>query len=168
MNVIYKVVSVFILMLMASLVSATESGITVENAWIREAPPGARAMAGYMVVKNTGNSDKVLVSAASDAFGEVMLHRTIVEGGMAKMVHQMAITIPAKGEISFEPNGYHVMLMAPKKPLKAGDKVEITLKFKDGESVKVVHEVRPAPVSESMDHSMDHGMDHTAMAHHHH
>lgn len=164
MNLIVKAVSVFALMLMASLASAAEGSITVENAWIREAPPGARAMAGYMVVKNHGNSDKVLVGAASDAFGDVMLHRTIVEGGMAKMVHQMAITIPAKGELTFEPNGYHVMLMAPKKPLKAGDKVEITLSFKGGETVKVVHEVRAAPAPESMNQSMDHG----AMAHHHH
>jgi len=157
-------VSALVLMLLASLASAAEGGITVENAWIREAPPGARAMAGYMVVKNHGNSDKVLVGAASEAFGDVMLHRTIVEGGMAKMVHQMAITIPAKGEVTFEPNGYHVMLVGPKKALKAGDKVEITLKFKDGETVKVTHEVRAAPATQSMNESMDHG----AMAHHQH
>lgn len=164
MSSMMKTIFAFVLMLLASFVMAAEGGITVENAWIREAPPGARAMAGYMVVKNHGNSDKVLVSASSEAFGDVMLHRTIVEEGMAKMVHQMAITIPAKGEVTFEPNGYHVMLMAPKKPLKAGDKVEITLKFKDGETVKVVHEVRAAPQPQSMNDSMDHG----AMAHHHH
>jgi len=158
-----RMVSALVLMLLASFASAAEGGITVENAWIREAPPAARAMAGYMVVKNHGNSDKVLVGAASETFGDVMLHRTIVEGDMAKMVHQMAITIPAKGEVTFEPNGYHVMLMAPKKALKAGDKVEITLKFKDGETVKVMHEVRAAPATQSMNESMDHG----AMAHHH-
>lgn len=163
MSTLVRVFSVVALMLMSTLASAAEGVISVENAWIREAPPGARAMAGYMVVKNHGGSDKVLVSAACDAFAEVMLHRTIVENGMAKMVHQMAITIPAKGEVSFEPNGYHVMLMGPKKPLKAGDKVEITLKFKDGESVKVVHEVRAAPATQSMDHSMNHG----SMAHNH-
>lgn len=163
MNAMMKVVSAFLLMLTASLALAAGGEVMVENAWIREAPPGARAMAGYMVVKNHGASDKVLVGASSDAFGEVMLHRTIVEGGMAKMVHQMAITIPAKGEVTFEPNGYHVMLMAPKKPLKAGDKVEITLKFKDGETVKVVHEVRPAPANSSMNHGMEHG----SMAHNH-
>lgn len=162
MNAKMKVVSVFLLMLTASLVLAA-GGVTVENAWIREAPPGARAMAGYMVVKNHGTSDKILVGAASDAFGEVMLHRTVIEGGMAKMVHQMAITIPAKGEVTFEPNGYHVMLMAPKKPLKTGDKVEITLKFKDGETMKVVHEVRPAPANSSMNQGMEHG----SMAHNH-
>ncbi|HEY0634425.1 MAG TPA: copper chaperone PCu(A)C [Gammaproteobacteria bacterium] len=158
-----KAVLAFVLMVLASLAAAAEGGLSVENAWIREAPPGARAMAGYMVVKNHGNSDKVLVGAASDAFGEVMLHRTIIEEGMAKMVHQMAITIPAKGEVTFEPNGYHVMLMGPKKPLKAGDKVEITLQFKDGTTMKVVHEVRAASAPQSMNHSMDHG----AMAHHH-
>ncbi len=163
MNSMYKAVSAFGLMLLASLVMAAEGGLTVENAWIREAPPGARAMAGYMVVKNHTGSDRVLVGAASDAFGEVMLHRTIIEEGMAKMVHQMAITIPAKGAVTFEPNGYHVMLMAPKKPLKAGDKVEITLQFKDGATMKVVHEVRPAPAPHSMNGNMDHG----AMTHHH-
>jgi len=146
------------LMLVAAAASAAESGITVENAWIREAPPGASAMAGYMVVKNHGASDKVLVGASSDAFTEVMLHRTIVENGMAKMVHQMAITIPAKGEVTFEPNGYHVMLMGPKRPLKRGDKVEITLKFKDGQTVKVMHEVRAAEATQSME-----GMDQGAM-----
>ncbi len=152
-----------VLMLVAAAVSAAESGITVENAWIREAPPGASAMAGYMVVKNHGTSDKVLVGASSDAFADVMLHRTIVDNGMAKMVHQVSITVPAKGEVIFEPNGYHVMLMGPKKPLKAGDKVEITLKFKDGETVKVVHEVRAAEATHSMQ-----GMDHGSMAMMHH
>ena len=154
-----------VVMLLAAVVIAAEGGIIVENAWIREAPPGARAMAGYMTVKNNGTNDKVLVGASSDAFGEVMLHRTIVEDGMAKMVHQMAITIPAKGAVTFEPNGYHVMLMGPKKPLKAGDKVEITLKFKDGESVKVVHEVRAAEATHSMEHGMDHGS--MVMTHNH-
>lgn len=163
MNSMVKIVSALVLMMATAFVSAAEGGITVENAWIREAPPGARAMAGYMVMKNHGKSDKILVGAASDAFGEVMLHRTVIEGGMAKMVHQMAITIPAKGEVMFEPNGYHVMLMAPKKPLKAGDKVEISMKFKDGETIKVVHEVRPAPANKPMDS----GMEHSSMNHNH-
>lgn len=142
-----------VLLLLASLASAAD-GIVVENAWIREAPPGASALAGYMVVKNNGTSEQVLVGASSSAFANVMLHRTIVENGMAKMVHQMAITIPAKGEVTFEPNGYHVMLMGPKQPLKAGDKVEITLKFKDGSTMPVVHEVRKAEMEQPMSHDM--------------
>lgn len=145
--------------LVFSAAVAADMGVMVDNAWVREAPPGAMAMAGYMVVKNHGGSDKVLVDASSADFQSVMLHRTIIEGGMAKMVHQMAITIPAKGEVTFEPNGYHVMLMGPKRALKAGDTVEITLKFKEGESLKVVHEVRAAEAGQSMNHDRG-GMSH--------
>lgn len=152
-----------VVLLLTSMTSAAETGVVVENAWIREAPPSAKAMAGYMVVKNHSGSDKVLVSAASADFENVMLHRTIIEGGMAKMVHQMGITIPAKGEVIFEPNGYHVMLMGPKRVLKAGDKVEVTLKTKQGEAVKVVHEVRAADAGMATGHDMGHG----AMSHNH-
>jgi copper(I)-binding protein len=152
-NLVRSVVGVFMLALFASVMAA-EMGIMVENAWIREAPPGATAMAGYMVVKNTGAKDKVLVGASSPDFKSVMLHRTVVENGMAKMVHQPVITIPAKGEVTFEPNGYHVMLMGPKRALKAGDKVAVTLKFKDGETVEVVHEVRKEEAGQPMEHGM--------------
>lgn len=152
---------------LSAIVSAAGAGVVVENAWIREAPPAAKALAGYMVVKNTSSSDKILIGASSSDFANVMLHRTIVDNGMAKMIHQTAITIPAKGEVVFEPNGYHVMLMGPTRVLKAGDKVEISLKFKDGEVVKVMHEVRAADVGQAMGHEMGHAMDHGSMNHNH-
>ena len=82
-----------------------------DNAWIREAPPGATALAGYMTLMNQGDKPVTLVEASSPAFGKVMLHRTVMAEGMAKMVHQQEITIPAKANVIFEPNDYHLMLM---------------------------------------------------------
>lgn len=137
--------------------------LMVDNAWIREAPPGATALAGYMTLHNDSDKERVLVGASSPAFGNVMLHRTVMENGMAKMVHQMAITIPAGGKVMFKPNDYHIMLMKPKQTLKAGDKVDITLEFKNGETMTVTHVVRAGKGGsmdmEGMDHgSMNHGM----------
>jgi len=137
--------------------------LMVDNAWIREAPPGATALAGYMTVHNDSDKERVLVGASSPAFGNVMLHRTVMENGMAKMVHQMAITIPAGGKVTFKPNDYHIMLMKPKHALKAGDKVDITLEFKNGETMTVTHEVR-AGQGAGMDMNMK-GMDHGSMNH---
>lgn len=153
-------------MLAALWAGAAQAGghLNVDNAWIREAPPGATALAGYMTVHNHGDKDRVLVGASSPAFGDVMLHRTIMENGMAKMVHQMAITIPTGGKVTFKPNDYHIMLMKPKHALKAGDKVEITLEFKNGESMTVTYVVRGGKGGgmgdmKGMDHgNMDHGM----------
>lgn len=116
--------------------------IMVENAWIRQAPPGASALAGYMSLHNQGKAPRYLVGAGSSAFGNVMLHRTVMEDGLAKMVHQMAVEIPAGESVRFEPNGYHIMLLKPVHALVAGDQVDITLEFRDGETMSVAFEVR--------------------------
>ncbi len=142
-------------MLAAAGAMAADMGIMVMNPWVREAPPTARALAGYMVVMNHADKERTLVGASSPSFGEVMLHRTVMEEGMAKMVHQHAIAIPAGGEVTFEPNGYHIMLMQPKQAFKAGDAIEVSLQFQNGEVLTVTHEVRPG-AGMAMDHSHHH------------
>ncbi len=145
----------------AGLAQAADS-IMVKDAWVREVPPGASGTAGYMVVHNMGDKPRALVGASCDGFGSVMLHRTVMQDGMAKMIHQMKIDVPAGGNVVFKPKDYHIMLMKPKRAFKAGDKVDITLKFKDGETKTVSYEVRAA--KGGMDHGnmggmsgMDHG-----------
>lgn len=137
------------LVLLATVVFASFSGLVsaaghlmVDNAWVREAPPGAMALAGYMTLHNSSDKPRLLVSAESESFEKVMLHRTVMEGTISKMVHQHMITIPANGMVSFEPNSYHLMMMKPKQPLKAGDKVSVTLHFKSGDTQDVSHVVR--------------------------
>ncbi|NIP74223.1 MAG: copper chaperone PCu(A)C [Gammaproteobacteria bacterium] len=133
-------------------------GIEFEDPWIREAPPGAPSLAGYMVVKNPSAEGRSLVGATSPAFGKVTLHRTEMEEGMARMVHQERVEVPAGGAVRFEPEGYHLMLMKPVEALKAGDRVEITLRFEDGESVPVTFEVRKDVGAGHMQHQqMQHG-----------
>lgn len=143
--------------LLSTAVFAAE--LMVKDRWIREAPPTAAALAGYMVIHNSGDSERVLVGAESPLFGSVMLHRTVMEEGMAKMIHQPSITIPAGGSLTFEPNGYHLMLMKPKKQLKAGDRAEITLKFQDGTTLPLTYDVRKSAGMPEMDHS-GHSMGH--------
>jgi copper(I)-binding protein len=144
-----------VLSTLAAAAWAADPGIVVENAWVNEAPPGAEALAGYMTVENQSRQVRTLVGATSPAFGMVMLHRSIVEGGMAKMVHQHAIEIAPGGDVVFEPGSYHLMLMNPKHPLKSGDKMEVVLKFKDGAALPVTFEVR-----RGADMNMGHGMEH--------
>lgn len=131
--------------------------LMVDDAWVREAPPGAMALAGYMKLHNHADQARVLVGAESPVFESVMLHKTIFEGALSKMVHQHMITIPAKGMVSFEPNSYHLMMVKPRQSLKAGDKVTVVLHFKNGDTQKVSHEVRSA--IGGMDHS-GHNMGH--------
>ncbi|TNF92105.1 MAG: copper chaperone PCu(A)C [Gammaproteobacteria bacterium] len=121
---------------------SADNGITVRDPWIREAPPNAVALAGYMVLENPSDKEQSLVDATSDAFGSVMIHRTVHEGGMARMKHQNAVSIPAKGNTAFEPDGYHLMLMKPRQALQAGAQVPVELIFANGSQLSITFEVR--------------------------
>lgn len=132
------------LILALTLVRAAseEAGVSVRDAWVREAPPGMTMMAGYMELRNNTSRPQVLVAASSPGFGNVMIHRTIVKDGMAGMVHAPQIELTPNASFTFAPGGYHLMLMNPKRTLRAGDPVVIKLEFRGGLVLPVAFEVR--------------------------
>jgi len=119
-----------------------EAGVSVRDAWVRETPPGVAMMAGYMVLQNNTSRSQVLVAARSSGFEIVMIHRTIVKEGLTGMEHAPKIEILPNASLIFAPGGYHLMLMNPKRTLRAGDRVDITLEFRGGLVLPVAFEVR--------------------------
>ena len=108
---------------------ASESPLGVDNARIRLVPGGA-PMAGYMVVRNRGDSALRLVAARSEAFETVMIHRSVVEDGRARMEHQRGGVVISPGEsVEFRPGDLHLMLMRPRAALQVGDPVVVVLRF---------------------------------------
>ena len=116
-------------------------GLVVEDAWIREAPPGAMMTAGYARLRNTGKAALTIDGASSEVFGSVELHHTVVEDGLFKMRPGTAFTLPPGERGAFEPGGWHLMLMDPTRPLKSGDRVPLELQC-GREKKEVVFTVR--------------------------
>ena len=116
--------------------------VHVKSAWVRAAPPGAMTLAGYMSLRNDGKTPQRFVSAQSDAFGMVQLHRTLLVNGLSTMRPAGVQIIPAGGTLRIQPGGLHLMLMQPRRALKIGDAVRFRLHFADGSAMDVV-----APVS---------------------
>jgi copper(I)-binding protein len=133
-----------VLTLLTSLAHAA-GGLVVDGAWIREAPPGASMLAAYLVISNHGDSDARLVAVESPAFAHVMLHKSETVDGVARMLHQDSILIPAHGSVILEPGGYHLMMPAPDTRPQAGDQVEFLLRFADDSSLAVTAVVRKKP-----------------------
>ncbi len=131
-----------ILALTAIAAAAEEAGVSIRDAWVREAPPGATMMAGYMVLKNNTPRSQVLVAARSSGFATVMIHRTVVKGGLTGMEHAPKIELLPNASLLFAPGGYHLMLLNPKRALHAGDRVDINLEFLGGLVIPVAYEVR--------------------------
>ena len=125
--------------------AAADTGISIENPWVREAPPTARMLAAYMTINNTGPVHRHLVGVESPQFTHVMLHRSEVVDGVARMIHEDDILIPEHGSVALAPGGFHLMMPAPETRLTAGDSVEFILTFANGERIKVQAEVRKKP-----------------------
>lgn len=116
----------------------------VTDAWIPEAPPMSTVMAGFMTIDNPGNEDLKIVSVHSEQFGEVQMHLSVEEKGVAKMLPQKMLIIPARSNLQLKPGSYHLMLFNPVAPLTAGSKVVLTLNFADGSKLPVMAEVKKA------------------------
>jgi len=131
-----------ILALAFTAATSEEAGVSVRDAWVRESPPGVAMMAGYMALRNNTSRSQVLVAASSSGFETVTIHRTIVKDSMASMDHAPQIELSPDASLTFAPGGYHLMLMKPKRTLRAGDSVVINLEFRGGLVLPVTFEVR--------------------------
>jgi len=134
---------VCLMMAPALFVSAGEvTDVSVDNPWIREAPPGMTTMAGYMVLRNNTSRPQVLVAASSSGFETLSMHHTVEQNGITSMVHTPQIEFTSNEKLVFAPGAYHLMLMNPKRPLRVGDWVDIILEFRGGLRLPVSYEVR--------------------------
>lgn len=107
----------------------------IESAWVRAAPPGAKTLAGYLVLRNPCEEAVEVVDVESLDFGMPMIHRTEQVDGVSRMRPAGKLDVPAGGELRFEPNGLHLMLMKPLRPLAEGDKARLRLVLADGRRI---------------------------------
>lgn len=153
-----KLQSLFSLLtlLLAANSYAAGGHMMIHDAWVREAPPNAKMLAGYFDIMNHSDKDTALVSATSDSFEKIELHKTEMDAGVAKMKKQDSVNIAAGKTVKFEPGGLHLMLINPKQAIKAGNKVELTLSFSNGDSMKVTAEVKKAQAQQQGGHEHHH------------
>ena len=125
------------LLFSAGVLAGAADNVSVQDPYVRLAPPNAAATAAFMVIRNTGDKDVKVVKADNPVSKATELHTHLNEGGVMKMRPVPAIEIRAKGEAVLRPGGLHVMMIDLKAPIKEGDSVPITLTFDDGSSKQV-------------------------------
>lgn len=109
----------------------------VKDPWVRATVAQQGATGAFMTLTSTAGGE--LVGAASPVAGVVEVHEMKMEGNVMKMAAVDKLALPAGKAVELKPGGYHVMLMALKKEIKAGDAVPLTLTVKtaDGKTEKV-------------------------------
>ncbi|GGJ97635.1 copper chaperone PCu(A)C [Pseudomonas matsuisoli] len=109
----------------------------IDHPWSRELPPNAPTAPAYFVVHNKGSEPDRLLAVETAIAGRAELHEHVHAGDMMKMQKVDSVVIPAGGEITFAPSGYHVMLFDLKQPLRSGDRFPLTLHFERAGDVPV-------------------------------
>ena len=116
----------------AAPVDADDCRPTIESPWVRAAPPGARSLAAYLVLRNDCETAVEVVDVESLDFGMPMIHRTVEEGGVSRMRPAGKLVLAPGESLRFEPGGLHLMLMRPLRPLAEGDVARVRLVLADG------------------------------------
>jgi hypothetical protein len=122
--------------------SSEVARVLVTGAWLRWLPNDLPA-AGYLTVRNEGKSLERLTNVTSSDYSSVMLHRSVSENGVDRMIMVSGIDIAPGASISLAPGGYHLMLTKPNRPINPGDTVRLHLVFAHGAGIDIVAPVRP-------------------------
>lgn len=142
---------VVLLLSAALLLSAcgVKEGIEIRDAWARTSTQGMNS-AVYFVIQNHNAGADELIGAASDAADAVEVHESKMEGDVMMMNRVEAVALEPSARVEFKPGGYHVMLIGLKQDLKAGDEIEVTLKFRDGPDITIKAPVKDASGMQNM------------------
>jgi copper(I)-binding protein len=91
--------------------------------------PAQTGSAAYLTIHNAGPGADRLLSISTPAAAGASLHSTSMTGGIMRMRSAGPQTIAANQKLQMKPGGIHVMLTGLKAPLKAGQRLPLTLKF---------------------------------------
>lgn len=143
------------------------ASLEVVNPAVRAMPPGAPASGAYVTLMNHSEQERFLVDVESSAADTVEIHVSEMQGDTMVMNRVQQIAVPAHGQATLKPGGYHIMMIGLAKPLKAGDQVAFTLVMKNGERIPMQ---APVLAPEDMAKYMPAGMpmqhmDHSKMKH---
>lgn len=94
--------------------------------------------AAYLSIENKGSQGDRLVGVASAVAKSAQIHTMSMEGNVMKMREVGEIGLPPGAKVEMKPgSGYHIMLMGLSQPLKAGEKIPLTLSFEKAGKTEV-------------------------------
>jgi copper(I)-binding protein len=110
--------------------------LRIDHLFARATPPGARTGAVYFTVDNASNTTERLLRASTSVAGGVALHQMAFEDGVMKMRAIPSVEIRPGARLELKPDGYHLMLVDLKQPLKVGESFPLMLTFERAGTIR--------------------------------
>ncbi|MCF5779021.1 copper chaperone PCu(A)C, partial [Pseudomonas poae] len=121
--------------------------LLVSDPWSQELPPNAPTVAAYFVIHNDGKTPDRLLGVDTPVADKAELHEHVMQGDLMKMQQVTSVAVPAKGELTFAPMAYHVMLLGLKDRslLADGEHFPLTLTFEKAGKVERQESLQKSP-----------------------
>lgn len=127
----------------------------VNDAWVRATVAGQQSTGAFMTLQ--ADSDSKLLSVQSPVANTVQIHQSSMKDDVMSMRQVESVALPAGKPVSFDPHGYHVMLIDLTAQVKEGDKVPLTLIVENAKGEKETIQVQAEARALGMaDHSKMH------------
>ena len=122
--------------LLLAACGAPQPPLVASDVEITQPMPGRHMSAGFFVLTNNTDADIRITRVTSPQFGAVEIHETTIEDGIARMRELGALVVPARGSVTLERGGKHLMLMQAR---DTGDSVSLQLFSEDAPVLDIVH-----------------------------
>jgi hypothetical protein len=125
--------------------SSGTADIMVSDAWARAVKAEQTATvtnAVYFIIENDGDAPDQLLGAATQLAQAAEMHQTTLSNGVMQMRQALEVEIPAAETVTFEPGGYHLMLIGLTQSLTSGETFELTLTFANVGEITINVDVR--------------------------
>jgi len=129
-----------LLIAVALFASAAHAQVTIADPWVRTTVAQQKTTAAYMTI--TSLQGGKVVEASSPVAASAEVHEMKMDGDLMKMRAVDALPLPMGKAVELKPNGYHMMLMGLKAPVKAGDVVPIKLVIEDAKGQRKTVDVK--------------------------
>ncbi|NIR58361.1 MAG: copper chaperone PCu(A)C, partial [Gammaproteobacteria bacterium] len=100
--------------------------IVIDHAWADPAVAGQPMAAGYLTIRNEGETADRIVAARTDVAERVEFHAMRMADGGMRMTPLETVEAPPGGEVVFAPGGAHLMLFGLTRGLAVGESFTMT------------------------------------------
>lgn len=109
--------------------AAAQGPVVDVDGWARPTVPAQTGSAAYLTIRNLRPSADRLLSVSTSAAARASVHSTSTVGGVVRMRSAGPVQVGANQTLQMRPGGLHIMLIGLKQPLRAGQRLPLTLRF---------------------------------------
>src|SRR6478736_1101121 len=121
---------------------AQHPGVSVNQAWGRATPKGAKVAGGYLTIDNGGPVADRLLSASSPAAAKVEIHQMSMQNGIMTMRPlDDGLTIPPDTTVTLMPGGDHIMFIGLTAPFEEDQRIAVSLNFERAGKIETIFEI---------------------------